>query len=128
MFRWLRNQRQRLDDIESRLELIEEAVDINSFMASDKIVTADGTIGSTVPPDVARYQELKAKVDSVGVGSTAPVGVGSTSDDSSVGVGSTAPATTETAPVTSPPVPATTETDPVTSPPVPATTETDPVS
>jgi hypothetical protein len=99
--------------LNERLTLIEETIGINSFMASDKIVTADGTpvgVGSTVPPDVARYEELKAKNANVGVGSTAPVGVGSTAPtgttetepdtavdggqsapDSGVGVGSTAP-------------------------------------
>jgi len=81
--------RERLDAVECRLELLEDDleliadnVDINNPM-TDKIITADGTVGvgSTAP---------------VGVGSTAPVGVG-TSDTSeadnafAVGVGSTAP-------------------------------------
>jgi len=99
-----------LDDrfrmLNERLTLIEETIGINSSMADGKIVTADGTVGvgSTVPPDVARYQELKAKSGNVGVGSTATtetqslcppdpnVGVGSTASTPSgnVGVGSTA--------------------------------------
>ena len=66
--------RERLDTIENRLELleddlelIEDNLDINSSMADNKIVTAEGTVGvgSTAP---------------VGVGSTAPVGVGSSND------------------------------------------------
>ena len=81
--------RERLDAIESRLELVEddleliaENVDINNSMADEKIVT-------------------------VGVGSTAPVGVGtsdtSEADDAfAVGVGSSAPpGTTHTDPDTS---------------------------
>ena len=58
--------RERLDTIENRLELleddlelIEDNLDINSSMADNKIVTAEGTVG---------------------VGSTAPVGVGSSND------------------------------------------------
>ena len=96
-----------LDDrfrmLNERLTLIEETIGINTFMADSKIVTADGTVGvgSTVPPDVARYEELKAKTGNVGVGSTSPppagnVGVGSTApspaSSGNVGVGSTAPA------------------------------------
>ena len=78
-----------LDDrfgmLNERLTLIEETIGINNSMADGKIVTADGTIGvgSTVPPDVARYQELKAKAGNVGVGSTAPA------PDGNVGVGTT---------------------------------------
>jgi len=75
-------------------------------MAEDTDKNAVG-VGSTVPPDVARYQELKAKTGNVGVGSTAPapapdgnVGVGNVGVGN-VGAGSTAPAgTTETEPDT----------------------------
>ena len=115
--------RQRLDDMEDRLELIEDDLGINSFMADDKIVTADGTVeqyknpknpvgvGSTVPPVGVGST---ATSDNVGVGSTATsdnVGVGSTASDN-VGVGSTAPADVgvgSTAPS------GTTQTDPDTS-------------
>ena len=71
-------------------------------MAEDTDKNAVG-VGSTVPPDVARYQELKAKSGNVGVGSTAPSGnVGSGNVGSgNVGVGSTATSgTTETEPDT----------------------------
>jgi len=65
-------------------------------MAEDTDKNAVG-VGSTVPPDVARYQELKAKTGNVGVGSTAPA----PAPDGNVGAGSTAPAgTTETEPDT----------------------------
>jgi hypothetical protein len=99
--------------MEDRLELIEDDLGINSFMADDKIVTADGTVeqyknpknpvgvGSTVPPVGVGST---ATSDNVGVGSTATsdnVGVGSTASDN-VGVGSTAPSgTTQTDPDTS---------------------------
>tara|TARA_R110002110_G_scaffold108260_1_gene270521 strand:- start:272 stop:655 length:384 start_codon:yes stop_codon:yes gene_type:complete len=95
-----------LDDrfsmLNERLTLIEETIGINNFMAEDTDKNAVG-VGSTVPPDVARYQELKAKSGNVGVGSTAPSGnVGSGNVGSgNVGVGSTATSgTTETEPDT----------------------------
>ena len=104
-----------LDDrfsmLNERLTLIEETIGINNFMAEDTDKNAVG-VGSTVPPDVARYQELKAKTGNVGVGSTAPapapdgnVGVGNVGVGNvgagNVGAGSTAPAgTTETEPDT----------------------------
>jgi len=75
----------RFSMLNERLTLIEETIDINSFMAEDTDKNAVG-VGSTVPPDVARYQELKAKSGNVGVGSTAPAPAGN------VGIGSTAPA------------------------------------
>ena len=95
-FRTMMNKICGLDDrfsmLNERLTLIEETIGINNFMAEDTDKNAVG-VGSTVPPDVARYQELKAKTGNVGVGSTAPSG--------NVGVGSTAPTgTTETEPDT----------------------------
>ena len=111
-FRTMMNKICGLDDrfsmLNERLTLIEETIGINNFMAEDTDKNAVG-VGSTVPPDVARYQELKAKSGNVGVGSTAPsgnVGVGSTSPSGNVGsgnvgVGSTATSgTTETEPDT----------------------------
>ena len=75
-----------LDDrfsmLNERLTLIEETIGINNFMAEDTDKNAVG-VGSTVPPDVARYQELKAKTGNVGVGSTAPA----PAPDGNVGVG-----------------------------------------
>ena len=79
----------RFEMLNERLTLIEETIGINSFMADGKIVTADGTVGvgSTVPPDVARYEELKAKTGNVGVGSTAPAPAPAPAPDGNVGVG-----------------------------------------
>ena len=59
--------RQRLDDMEDRLELIEDDLGINSFMADDNNVG----VGSTAS-------------DNVGVGSTAPSGTTQTDPDTSV--------------------------------------------
>ena len=117
--------RQRLDDMEDRLELIEDDLGINSSMADDKIVTADGTVeqyknpknpvgvGSTAPAvgvgstaasdNVGVGSTATSETVGVGVGSTAPdnVGVGSTATSETVGVGSTAPSgTTQTDPDT----------------------------
>ena len=85
-----------ITQLNGRVTLIENIVGINNFMSigEGNIGSGNVGVGSTVPPDVARYQELVKAQGSgnVGVGSTAPDGnVG----DGNVGVGSTAP-TTET--------------------------------
>ena len=51
-------------------------------------------VGSTVPPDVARYQELVKAQSSgnVGVGSTAPAGTTETEPDTAVDGGQSDPA------------------------------------
>ena len=54
-------------------------------------------VGSTVPPDVARYQELvkaqsSGNVGNVGVGSTAPAGTTETEPDTVVDGGQSDPA------------------------------------
>ena len=77
---------ERFEMLNERLTLIEKTVGINTFMANDGNVGNVGSgnvgVGSTVPPDVARYQELVAAktAGNVGAGSTAPAG--------NVGVGS----------------------------------------
>jgi len=87
--------------MEDRLELIEDDLGINSFMADDNNVG----VGSTAPsgttqtdPDTSVDGEQAAPAD-VGVGSTAPSGTTQTDPDTSVdgeqaapnvGVGSTA--------------------------------------
>tara|TARA_Y100000310_G_scaffold299610_1_gene334613 strand:+ start:208 stop:723 length:516 start_codon:yes stop_codon:yes gene_type:complete len=98
---------ERFSMLNDRLTLIEETVGINNFMANDGNVGNVGSgnvgVGSTVPPDVARYQELVAakSAGNVGAGSTAPAGnVGGTASGDytsdgnvgNVGTGSTAPA------------------------------------
>ena len=78
-------------------------------MANDPNVGVGSTATTETPPDVARYEELKAsQATSVGVGSTATsVGVGSTATtetepDTSVDGGQSDPSrTTETEPDTS---------------------------
>ena len=72
-----------ITQLNDRVTLIENIIGINNFMS---IGEGNVGVGSTVPPDVARYQELAKAQDggNVGVGSTAPAG--------NVGVGSTAPA------------------------------------
>jgi len=120
--------RQRLDDMEDRLELIEDDLGINSSMADDKIVTADGPVGvGSTAPAVGVGSTATSETVGVGVGSTAPdnVGVGSTatSETVGVGVGSTAPdnvgvgstATSETVGVGSTAPSGTTQTDPDTA-------------
>ena len=59
--------------LNERVTLIENIIGINNFMS---IGEGNVGVGSTVPPDVARYQELvKAQGGgNVGVGSTAPAG------------------------------------------------------
>ena len=77
-----------ITQLNDRVTLIENIIGINNFMS---IGEGNVGVGSTVPPDVARYQELAKAQDggNVGVGSTAPAGnVGG----GNVGVGSTAPA------------------------------------
>ena len=109
--------RERLDAVEGRLELLEDDleliadnVDINNSM-TDKIITADGTVGvgSTAPVGVGTSDTSEAdNAFAVGVGTSDTseadnafaVGVGSTAPP--VGVGSSAPAgTTHTDPDTS---------------------------
>ena len=82
-----------ITQLNDRVTLIENIIGINNFMSigEGNIGSGNVGVGSTVPPDVARYQELiKAQgAGNVGVGSTAPAGnVGG----GNVGVGSTAPA------------------------------------
>jgi hypothetical protein len=111
-----------ITQLNGRVTLIENIVGINSFMANEGNVGNVGSgnvgVGSTVPPDVARYQKaLAAAVDAgnvgsgnvgsgnvgsgnvgsgnVGVGSTAPADEAGNVGSGNVGVGSTAP-TTET--------------------------------
>ena len=77
--------------LNERVTLIENIIGINNFMS---IGEGNVGVGSTVPPDVARYQELvKAQGGgNVGVGSTAPAGnVGG----GNVGVGSSASTKTQ---------------------------------
>tara|TARA_Y100000310_G_scaffold248837_1_gene254801 strand:+ start:812 stop:1300 length:489 start_codon:yes stop_codon:yes gene_type:complete len=93
-----------ITQLNGRVTLIENIVGINSFMADEGNVGSGNVgVGSTVPPDVARYQELAKAQGSgnVGVGSTAPAGnvghessgnIGSTDNPGNVGVGSTVPA------------------------------------
>ena len=93
-----------ITQLNGRVTLIENIIGINNFMSigEGNIGSGNVGVGSTVPPDVARYQELVKAQGSgnVGVGSTAPDGnVG----DGNVGVGSTSTApvgTTETEPDT----------------------------
>ena len=88
-----------ITQLNGRVTLIENIIGINNFMSNDEGNIGSGNVGvgSTVPPDVARYQELvKAQgAGNVGVGSTAPagnVGAGNVGAGN-VGAGST---TTET--------------------------------
>ena len=106
-----------ITQLNSRVTLIENIIGINNFMSigEGNIGSGNVGVGSTVPPDVARYQELVKAQGSgnVGVGSTAPdgnvgsgnVGSGNVGDGNvgsgNVGVGSAAPVgTTETEPDT----------------------------
>ena len=80
-----------ITQLNDRVTLIENIIGINNFMS---IGEGNVGVGSTVPPDVARYQELAKAQDggNVGVGSTAPAGnVGS----GNVGVGSSASTETQ---------------------------------
>ena len=83
-----------ITQLNGRVTLIENIVGINNFMSigEGNIGSGNVGVGSTVPPDVARYQELVKAQSSgnVGVGSTAPDGnVGSGNVGSgNVGVGS----------------------------------------
>ena len=67
-----------ITQLNSRVTLIENIIGINNFMSigEGNIGSGNVGVGSTVPPDVARYQELvKAQgAGNVGVGSTAPAG------------------------------------------------------
>ena len=83
-----------ITQLNGRVTLIENIIGINNFMSigEGNIGSGNVGVGSTVPPDVARYQELVKAQGSgnVGVGSTAPdgnVGVGSTAPDGNVGDG-----------------------------------------
>ena len=75
-----------ITQLNDRVTLIENIIGINNFMS---IGEGNVGVGSTVPPDVARYQELAKAQDggNVGVGSTAPAG--------NVGVGSSASTETQ---------------------------------
>ena len=77
-----------ITQLNGRVTLIENIVGINNFMANDEGNIGSGNVGvgSTVPPDVARYQEL-AKAQSGGNVGSGNVGSGN------VGVGSTPPST-----------------------------------
>ena len=85
--------------------MIENIVGINNFMSIGEgnignVGSGNVGVGSTVPPDVARYQELvKAQssgnvgnVGNVGVGSTAPAGTTETEPDTAVDGGQSDPA------------------------------------
>ena len=67
-----------ITQLNDRVTLIENIIGINNFMSigEGNIGSGNVGVGSTVPPDVARYQELiKAQgAGNVGVGSTAPAG------------------------------------------------------
>tara|TARA_R110000824_G_scaffold298963_1_gene487121 strand:- start:108 stop:581 length:474 start_codon:yes stop_codon:yes gene_type:complete len=94
-----------ITQLNGRVTLIENIVGINNFMANEgNIGSGNVGVGSTVPPDVARYQELVKAQSSgnVGVGSTVPAGnVGSGNVGSgNVGVGAAPVGTTETEPDT----------------------------
>ena len=92
---------ERFEMLNERITLIEQTIGINNFMSIGEgnvgnVGSGNVGVGSTVPPDVARYQELAAEkaAGNVGVGSTAP-------DAGNVGVGSAPTGTTETEPDTS---------------------------
>ena len=99
---------ERFEVVNERLTLIEQTIGINNFMSIGEgnvgnVGSGNVGVGSTVPPDVARYQELAAEkaAGNVGVGSTAP-DAGSVDDPNrDYGVGSTSTGTTETEPDTS---------------------------
>jgi len=106
-----------ITQLNGRVTLIENIVGINNFMSIGEgnignVGSGNVGVGSTVPPDVARYQELvkaqsSGNVGNVGDGNVGDgnVGSGNVGDgnvgDGNVGSGSTAPAgTTETEPDT----------------------------
>ena len=90
--------------------MIENIVGINNFMSIGEgnignignVGSGNVGVGSTVPPDVARYQELlkaqgfaipdASSEGSVGVGSTAPAGTTETEPDTAVDGGQSDPA------------------------------------
>jgi hypothetical protein len=65
-----------ITQLNGRVTLIENIIGINNFMSigEGNIGSGNVGVGSTVPPDVARYQELVKAQGSgnVGVGSTVP--------------------------------------------------------
>ena len=79
-----------ITQLNGRVTLIENIVGINSFMANEGNVGSGNVgVGSTVPPDVARYQEL-VKAQSSGNVGDGNVGDGNVGDGSAapdVGVG-----------------------------------------
>jgi hypothetical protein len=90
---------ERFEMLNERLTLIEQTIGINNFMSIGEgnvgnVGSGNVGVGSTVPPDVARYQELAAAqaAGNVGVGSTAPVGTTVTEPDTSVDGGQSTPA------------------------------------
>ena len=77
-----------ITQLNGRVTLIENIVGINNFMSigEGNIGSGNVGVGSTVPPDVARYQELVKAQGSGNIGS-------GNVDDGNVGVGTS---TTET--------------------------------
>ena len=73
--------RERMEDIEERLELIEDDIGINSFMSIGEGNVGNVGVGSTAPA-----------AGNVGVGSTAPAGTTVTEPDTSVDGGQSDPA------------------------------------
>ena len=68
---------ERFEVVNERLTLIEQTIGINNFMSIGEgnvgnVGSGNVGVGSTVPPDVARYQELVAAqaAGNVGVGSS----------------------------------------------------------
>ena len=96
-----------ITQLNGRVTLIENIVGINNFMSIGEgnignVGSGNVGVGSTVPPDVARYQELVKAQSSGNVGNVGDGNVGDGNVGSgNVGSGSTAPAgTTETEPDT----------------------------
>jgi len=96
----------RFEMLNERLTLIEKTVGINSYMSIGEgnvgnVGSGNVGVGSTVPPDVARYQELvAAQAGNVGDGNvgdgnvgdgTAPAGTTETEPDTAVDGGQSAP-------------------------------------
>ena len=88
-----------ITQLNGRVTLIENIIGINNFMSIGEgnignVGSGNVGVGSTVPPDVARYQELVKAQSSgnVGVGSTAPAGTTETEPDTAVDGGQSDPA------------------------------------
>tara|TARA_R110002110_G_scaffold244965_1_gene461464 strand:- start:108 stop:578 length:471 start_codon:yes stop_codon:yes gene_type:complete len=93
-----------ITQLNDRVTLIENIIGINNFMSigEGNIGSGNVGVGSTVPPDVARYQELVKAQSSgnVGVGSTVPAGNVGSGNVGSGNVGAAPVGTTETEPDT----------------------------